>query len=165
VTEVCRLPGRDELPHAADAEESLLGGILLDSHEFANVLPIVCAADFYDLRNATAFAAMVELARNGQPIDRVMVKDELSRAGHLEDAGGDDRIDLLDKVVPAAANVRYYALIVADRALIRRTILAATGIAKLGAVWHGTAEEFAAEAMRRMAEARQSVRKEVSRAA
>ena len=101
---VVALPHGRVPPHNLDAEKSLLGGILLDSQAFADVVEIVRAEEFYRDAHRKVFEAMSSLFGNSQPIDRITVKDELTAMGVFEAVGGDEFIDLLDKIVPTAAN-------------------------------------------------------------
>jgi replicative DNA helicase len=137
-------------PHNLDAERSLLGGILLDSQAFADVVEVVRAEEFYRDAHRKVFEAMSALFGRALPIDRITVKDELTAQGCFEAVGGDEFIDLLDKIVPTAANLGYYAKIVHDKALARRLIEAASAIAQLGYEQHGEVGEFADECERRI---------------
>jgi replicative DNA helicase len=142
-------PGRIP-PQNLDAERSLLGGILLDSNAFSEVAELVKAEDFYRDAHRKVYEAMTSLATRSQPIDRITVKDELTSLGAFQAAGGDDFIDLLDKLVPTAANLAYYAKIIHEKALARKLIEAANGIAQLGYEQHGDMAEFADECERRI---------------
>jgi replicative DNA helicase len=137
-------------PHNLDAEKSLLGGVLLDSQAFAEVVEIVRAEEFYRDAHRKVFEAMSALFGKGQPIDRITVKDELTSLGAFDAVGGDEFIDLLDKIVPTAANLAYYAKIIHEKALARRLIEAASTIAQLGYEQHGDVGEFADECERRI---------------
>jgi replicative DNA helicase len=137
-------------PHNLDAEKSLLGGILLDSEAFPEVVEIVRPDEFYRDAHRKVFEAMAALFGRGQPIDRITVKDELTAMGVFEAVGGDEFIDLLDKIVPTAANLAYYAKIVREKALARRLIETASSIAQLGYEQHGDVGEFADECERRI---------------
>ncbi|HYS09752.1 MAG TPA: replicative DNA helicase [Myxococcales bacterium] len=147
---VVALPHGRVPPHNLDAEKSLLGGILLDSQAFAEVVEIVRPEEFYRDGHRKVFEAMSALFGKGQPIDRITVKDELTAMGAFEAVGGDEFIDLLDKIVPTAANLGYYAKIVHEKALARRLIEAASSIAQLGYEQHGDVGEFADECERRI---------------
>ena len=149
-TNVTALPHGRVPPHNLDAERSLLGGILLDSQAFNDIVEIVHADEFYRDAHRKVFEAMSSLQTRSQPIDRITVKDELTAQGAFESVGGDEFIDLLDKIVPTAANLAYYAKIVHDKALSRRLIEAATAISQLGYEQHGDVGEFADEAERRI---------------
>jgi replicative DNA helicase len=147
---VVSLPHGRVPPHNLDAEKSLLGGILLDSQAFAEVVEVVRADEFYRDAHRKVFEAMSALFGKGQPIDRITVKDELTAQGAFETVGGDEFIDLLDKIVPTAANLAYYAKIVHEKALARRLIEAASTIAQLGYEQHGDVGDFADECERRI---------------
>jgi replicative DNA helicase len=137
-------------PHNLDAERSLLGGILLDSQAFADVLEHLKGEDFYRDAHRKVFEAMCELFGKSQPIDRITVKDQLTSLGAFEAVGGDEFIDLLDKIVPTAANLAWYAKIIHEKALARRLIEAASAIAQLGYEQHGDVADFADECERRI---------------
>ena len=147
---VVSLPHGRVPPHNLDAEKSLLGGVLLDSQAFAEVVEIVRAEEFYRDAHRKVFEAMSALFGKGQPIDRITVKDELTALGAFDAVGGDEFIDLLDKIVPTAANLAYYAKIIHEKALARRLIEAASSIAQLGYEQHGDVGEFADECERRI---------------
>jgi replicative DNA helicase len=147
---VVSLPHGRVPPHNLDAEKSLLGGVLLDSQAFAEVVEIVRAEEFYRDAHRKVFEAMSALFGKGQPIDRITVKDELTALGAFDAVGGDEFIDLLDTIVPTAANLAYYAKIIHEKALARRLIEAASTIAQLGYEQHGDVGEFADECERRI---------------
>ena len=141
---------RRVLPHNLDAERSLLGGILLDSQAFSDIVEAVKAEEFYREAHRKVFEAMSALFSRSMPIDRITVKDELTAMGSFDSVGGDEFIDLLDKTVPTAANLGYYAKIVHDKSLSRRLIEAASSIAQLGYDQHGDVADFADECERRI---------------
>jgi replicative DNA helicase len=147
---VVALPHGRVPPHNLDAERSLLGGILLDSQAFPDVLEHLKPEDFYRDAHRKVFEAMCELFGKSQPIDRITVKDQLTSLGAFEAVGGDEFIDLLDKIVPTAANLAYYAKIIHEKALARRLIEAASAIAQLGYEQHGDVSDFADECERRI---------------
>jgi replicative DNA helicase len=150
ITAIAAVPHGRVPPHNLDAERSLLGGVLLDSQAFADVLEVVKAEDFYREGHRKVFEAMCALFGVGEPIDRITVKDKLTSMGSFAAIGGDEFIDLLDKIVPTAANLAYYAKIVRDKAVARRLIEAASGIAQLGYEQHGEVADFADECERRI---------------
>ena len=147
---VVQLPHGRVPPHNLDAERSLLGGILLEAQAFIEVVDVVQPEEFYRDAHRKVFEAMRSLFSKSQPIDRITVKDELTSMGAFESIGGDEFIDLLDKVVPTAANLAWYAKIVHDKALARRLIEAASAIVQLGYEQHGEVGEFADECERRI---------------
>src|SRR3954463_9881331 len=128
-----QLPHGRVPPHNLDAEKSLLGGVLLDREAPLRELANICsAADFYRDQHRKVFEAMLSLLEDGIEVDRVSVTDRLETRGDLEAAGGADYLELLDKVVPTAANLAYYAKIIHDKARARRMIETASTIAQLG---------------------------------
>ena len=147
---VVALPHGRVPPHNLDAERSLLGGVLLDGQSLSDVVEIVKPEEFYRDAHRKVFEAMCGLFGKNQPIDRITVKDELTALGAFEAVGGDEFIDLLDKIVPTAANLAWYAKIIHDKALARRLIEAATAITQLGYEQHGEVGEFADECERRI---------------
>jgi replicative DNA helicase len=142
-------PGRMP-PQNLDAERSVLGGVLLDNNALNDILEVLKPEDFYRDAHRKVFEAMCALSSRGEPIDRVTLKDELTALGGYEAVGGEDFIDLLDKLVPSAANLNYYATIVHEKALARRVIEAAHTIAALGYEQAGEVGEFVDDAERRI---------------
>jgi len=137
-------------PQALDAERSLLGGILLDNQAFSEVLGVLKPEDFYREAHRKIYEAMGKLYGKGEPIDRITVKDTLSEEGAFQAVGGDDFIDLLDKIVPSAANIVYYAKIIHEKSVARRLIEAATAITAMGYEQTGEVGDFVDEAERRI---------------
>ena len=137
-------------PQNLDAERSVLGGVLLDNAALNDVLELLKPEDFYRDAHRKIFEAMCALSSRNEPIDRVTLKDELTALGAYEAVGGEDFIDLLDKLVPSAANLSYYARIVHEKALARRVIEAAHAIATQGYEQAGEVGEFLDEAERRI---------------
>jgi replicative DNA helicase len=119
-------------PHSIQAEESLLGAMLLSEHAVSIVSPIVGADDFYKPAHRHIFDTMQALAVSGQGIDPVTVSEELGRVGLLEACGGTAALVTLQTRTPAITNAEYYARIVEEKALLRRLIGAANDIAELG---------------------------------
>jgi replicative DNA helicase len=124
-------PGRVP-PHNLDAERSVLGGILLDNVAINDLLEVLKPDDFYREAHRKIYEAMVALYGKSEPIDRVTLKDTLRAQGALDAIGGESFIDLLDTVVPSAANLLYYGTIVHEKALSRRLIEAAHAISAQG---------------------------------
>jgi replicative DNA helicase len=137
-------------PQNLDAERSVLGGVLLESSAFDEVQEIVKPADFYREAHRKVFEAMRTLSEKSEPIDRVTLKAELTKQGVFASIGGDDFIDLLDKVVPVTTNVAWYARIVREKAVARRLIEAAQAIATQGFEQAGDLAEFLDDAERRI---------------
>ena len=137
-------------PQNLDAERSVLGGILLDNASINDVLEIVRPEDFYREAHRKVFEAMCALSTRGEPVDRVTLKNEMVALGSYDQAGGEDFIDLLDKIVPSASNLAYYARIVHEKAIARRLIEAAHAIAAQGYEQHGDVGEFLDDAESRI---------------
>ena len=113
-----------EMPRSIEAEEMVLGSMLLDNDNIAVVENIVMPEDFSAHGNAAVYGAMLELYEEGRPVDAMTLADRL-REKELPPEYGDYRYiaDMMMKV-PLTANAKYYAEIVADKALMRRLIRA-----------------------------------------
>lgn len=116
-------------PHSIEAEQAVLGGLLLDSSAWDNVADMVRAKDFYRPDHRLIFEAIGALAGNGKPCDVITVSEQLSRTGELDNAGGLAYLGTLAHDTPTAANVRAYAELVRERSLLRQLIHAGTEIA------------------------------------
>ncbi|MFV0315524.1 MAG: replicative DNA helicase [Microthrixaceae bacterium] len=125
------VPGRVP-PHSIEAEESLLGAMLLSEQAVSIVSPIVSADDFYRPAHRHLFDTIQALAVAGAGIDAVTVAEELQRVDLLEMCGGTAKLVSLQSRTPAITNAEYYARIVQEKALLRRLIGAANDIAELG---------------------------------
>ncbi|HEV7861709.1 MAG TPA: DnaB-like helicase N-terminal domain-containing protein, partial [Acidimicrobiia bacterium] len=119
-------------PHNVEAEESLLGAMLLSKDAIATAVETVAAADFYKPAHAHLFDAIVTLYGAGEPVDPVTVSEALRRAGLLDQLGGKSAILRIQVGTPAASNAAHYARIVSDDALLRRLIAVGGEIAELG---------------------------------
>ncbi|MBE3597078.1 MAG: replicative DNA helicase [Hydrogenibacillus sp.] len=115
-------------PHHLEAEQALLGSILLDGEVIIAVSDIVGSDDFYRPAHGKIFSAMIAVAESGEPIDAVTVAAELHQKGWLEEIGGARYLAELQESVPTAAHAVYYAGIVAEKSLLRRLIRTATRI-------------------------------------
>jgi replicative DNA helicase len=113
-------------PHSIEAEQSVLGAMLLsDRTHYAFVIEEgLKAEDFYRERNREIYESMLALFTSGEPIDVLTVTEHLRSRGRLEAAGGQAEIDALTAAVPTVGNLRQYAQIVRDRALLRRLLTA-----------------------------------------
>ena len=111
-------------PHNLDAEQSVLGAILLsDRSLYALVIEEgLRADDFYRERHGTIYDAMLALYNESEPVDVLTVTDRLRQMGKLADVGGQAAVDELTGVVPAAGHARRYAQIVRENALLRRLL-------------------------------------------
>jgi replicative DNA helicase len=116
-------------PHSIEAEQAVLGGLMLDATAWDNVADMVRTRDFYRPDHRLIFDAVGALAGNGKPCDVVTVSEQLSRVGELENAGGLAYLGTLARDTPTAANVRAYAELVRERSLLRQLIEAGSEIA------------------------------------
>ncbi len=141
------------VPTSEDAEKSVLGAIMIDNSCINEVLEIVGPEDFYGKSNKTIFEAMIDLDKEGRPLDVVTVSKCLddSGRGSLGDVGGNLYITLLTEVVPTSSNVAHYAKIVKDTSLLRQIMETGGDIARKGG--NGiTPEELLDEAETRIME-------------
>ena len=117
-------------PHSIEAEQAVLGGLLLDAQAWDNVADAVTREDFYRPDHQLIFDAIGALAGDAKPCDVVTVSQHLERTGTLERAGGLAYLSSIARDTPTAANVRAYADIVRERSLLRQLIRAGTDIAE-----------------------------------
>ncbi len=125
-------------PQSLDAEESVLGAMMLSSGAIAAVSEVVDAADFYRESHAKIYRAALSLYAKGEPVDAITLVDELEERGELEDVGGRARVHELAALVPTTANASHYAHIVREAAILRGLIRAGGEISRLG--WEGIGE-------------------------
>ena len=123
------LGGAPMPPHSIEAEQAVLGGLLLEASAWDQVADAVIETDFYRPDHRLIFESIGALAGNGKPCDVVTVSEHLERIGKLEAAGGLAYLGTLARETPTAANVRAYADIVRERSLLRQLIRAGTEIA------------------------------------
>ncbi len=119
-------------PQNLDAEESVLGAMMLSPGAIGAVSEILDAGDFYRESHAKIYRAALSLYARGEPVDAITLVDALEERGELEDAGGRIRIHELAALVPAAANAAHYARIVREMATLRGLIRTGQEIARLG---------------------------------
>lgn len=129
-------------PHSIEAEESVLGGILLDNHVINTVLEIVTAEDFYRSSNASIFAEMQSLSDKRDPIDVITLTQALKTKGLLTEVGGVEAISRLASITPTSANSGYYSKIVKELSLRRKVIHEASEIVQDAFSTELSAEEF-----------------------
>ena len=119
-------------PHDPDAEEAVVGSLLIDGSAIDRIASLVRADDFYRERNRWCFEACQALQLRGDPIDQISVGRELGLREHLDDVGGPAYLSHLVATVPTTVHVEHFAQIVNRTATMRRLILAAGDIAALG---------------------------------
>lgn len=115
-------------PQDPQAEQSVLGAILLDSHCLPSVLEILKPSDFYQEKHRLIYEAAVELYNKRVAVDFITLTDQLKTSGNLEKVGGMAYVGTLANLVPTAANATHYAQIVRDKAVLRQVIRTATKI-------------------------------------
>src|SRR6187200_2232619 len=116
------------LPHNLEAERSVLGAVLIHNGAFNQAAEVLTPRDFYRDAHRRIFEKMIQLSERGNAIDFVTLKEELSRAGELDEVGGPAYISSLADGVPRATNVEYYARIVKEKATLRSLIYSANKI-------------------------------------
>jgi replicative DNA helicase len=116
------------LPHNLDAEKSVLGAILIHNEAFNHAAELIDSRDFFRDAHRRIFDKMVVLSERGDAIDFITLKEELSRAGDLDEIGGPAYIAALADGVPRSANVEYYARIVKEKSTLRNLIHSANKI-------------------------------------
>jgi replicative DNA helicase len=116
-------------PHSVEAEQAVLGGLLIDPVAWDQVADVVRQEDFYRPDHQLIFGAIAAVAGEGKPCDAVTVAGYLERNGQIEKAGGLAYLGAIARDTPTAANVRAYAQIVRERSLMRQLIQAGTQIA------------------------------------
>ncbi len=115
-------------PHNLEAEQSVLGAILLEPEAFSTAAELLLPSDFYRSNHQAIFQTMYTLFEKGEPIDVVTVATTLANIDQLEQVGGIVYLTELADSVPTAANVGYYSEIVEEKSLLRRLIRTATDI-------------------------------------
>ena len=119
-------------PHSIEAEQSVLGSMLIDPESWDKVAELVTDNDFYNRSHQIIFRAITRLLNSSQPIDLITVSEELEKHDELEDAGGFAYLGELAKNTPSSANVVSYAQIISERAITRELIGVAHEIAEVG---------------------------------
>lgn len=130
------------LPHSMEAEESVLGGVLLDTEAIHTAIEKLRPDDFYRPAHQSIFTAMVELVDRREPIDVVTLTQKLKSLGCLEEVGGVEAVSRLAGLVPNAANIAYYARLVKEASIRRKVIKEATDIISEAFSGEGEVEEF-----------------------
>ena len=149
-----------QAPWSNEAEQAVLGAMLLDQDAALKAAEVLDDTMFYREGHRLLFRAMIALTERGDVIDPVTLRDELARRGDLDRAGGMEYVASLIDVVPTAANIDYHAKIVRDKAVLRRQVEAATGIIQDVYEGRGTAGEVLDNAEHRVFQVAQFRRSE-----
>jgi replicative DNA helicase len=115
-------------PQNIEAEQSVLGGVLIENETIHRVLELLTPDDFYREAHHRIFDALVNLSERDEPADLITLTNDLRKNGLLDSVGGASYITSLIDAVPTAANIEYYAKIVKEKAILRRLIQTATNI-------------------------------------
>lgn len=119
-------------PHDNEAEQGVLGAMLLAPTTVVEILEELTPEDFYKPAHQLIYGAIIDLFSDNKEIDPVIVSGRLDRTNDLERVGGAPYLHTLISSVPTAANARYYAEIVAEKAILRRLVNAGTRVVQLG---------------------------------
>nr|WP_086940052.1 replicative DNA helicase [Thaumasiovibrio occultus] len=119
-------------PHSLEAEQSVLGGLMLDNERWDSVAEKLVATDFYSRPHRIIYESAKTLLDGGKPLDLITLSEQLESQDKLEDVGGFAYLAELAKNTPSAANINAYAHIVQERSLIRGMISVANEIADAG---------------------------------
>lgn len=126
------LPLEKVPPQNLDAEQSVLGAMLIDKEAVVKAVENLRPDDFYRDANGHIFAAILNLFDRGEAVDLITLTEELRQSGSLDQVGGVSYVAALANSVPTAANIEHYARIVEEKSLLRRLISVSTRIAQLG---------------------------------
>ena len=119
-------------PHSVDAEQAVLGGLMLDNTEWDNLADVLLPEDFYRPEHQIIFRVMSQQSEDRSPIDVVTLVESLNSLNELESAGGVEYLGELTDNARGTANIHAYAEIIRERAILRRLISVANGIADSG---------------------------------
>ena len=116
-------------PHSFEAEQAIIGGVMLDNQVYDKIETVLCETDFYRIEHRILYHAITQLARKGHPFDVVTLLDNLKSTNQLDDAGGEAYLFELANNTPSVANVTAYADIVREKSVQRQLISIAGEIA------------------------------------
>ena len=119
-------------PQNIEAEQSVIGAMLIDKNAVSVVTEKLMPEDFYRQAHQVIYSAMLTLHSRNEPIDMVTLIDELKKMNKLDDVGGVSYVTLLANAVPTAANAKYHAQIVEEKSLLRQLVEGGTAIAAMG---------------------------------
>lgn len=119
-------------PQSIEAEQSVIGSILLDKEVIPVITEVLRGEDFYRQDHREIFEAVMDLFDRGEPIDLITVSEQLRLRGSLDNVGGLEYLMNMANAVPTTANARHYAKIVEEKAILRKLIKASTDIVDMG---------------------------------
>ncbi len=117
-------------PQSVEAEQSVLGAILIDNGALMTALELIGADDFYRESHRRIFHAMTELFDKSEPIDIITMTEHLGRKNELETVGGGQYLASLAAMIPTAANIKYHSKIIREKAMLRGLLRSVTDIAR-----------------------------------
>ena len=135
-------------PQHIEAEQSVLGGILIENYAINKVMETLKPDDFYRDSHRKIYKALIDLSERDEPADSITLTNELKNSGHLDSVGGASYVASLIDLVPTAANIEYYAKIVKEKAILRKLIQTSTEIITQSYEDRGDVEGFLDEAER-----------------
>ena len=135
-------------PQHIEAEQSVLGGILIENYAINKVMEMLKPDDFYRESHRKIYEALIVLSERDEPADSITLTNELKNSGHLDSVGGVSYVASLIDLVPTAANIEYYAKIVKEKAILRKLIQTSTEIITQSYEDRGDVEGFLDEAER-----------------
>lgn len=119
-------------PHSIEAEQSVLGGLMLDNNAWDQVIDLISEEDFYRHDHRMIFSAIANIAARSEPCDVITLSEELDKIAELDNVGGLQQLGMLAKNTPSAANIRAYAEIVREKSVLRQLIEVGTTISNSG---------------------------------
>jgi len=117
-------------PHSVEAEQSLLGGLLIDNESSDKVADVITSKDFYRHDHSIIYQHIIKVIDSNQPADIVTVAESLEKNDELTSIGGLSYLGLLAENTPAASNIRGYAQIVRERSIMRNLVQVGSDIAE-----------------------------------
>jgi len=135
-------------PQHIEAEQSVLGGILIENYAINKVMEVLQPDDFYRDSHCKIYKALIDLSERDEPADLITLTNELRNNGLLDSVGGASYIASLIDSVPTAANIEYYAKIVKEKSILRKLIQTSTQIITQSYEDRGDVEGFLDEAER-----------------
>ncbi len=118
-------------PQNIEAEQSVLGAVLLENEAISSVIELLVPKDFYKDSHKKIFSAMVELYEKSEPIDLITLTEQMSRKEQLEEVGGASYLSSIVNQVPTSANIKYHSKIVKEKAMLRNLITTATELVSM----------------------------------
>lgn len=129
-------PNRENIgripPHSIEAEQSVIGSLLIDKEAIFKVMDILSPEDFYKAAHKTLYSLMIELSTKQEPIDIISLSNALKSKNQIEAIGGSSYLSTLSTLVPTAAHIVNHAKIVQKKAILRRVLKSATKLTELG---------------------------------